>query len=213
MTIIPHISSLYSAPWVAWVLFALLFLLVVNPSPQVNVLVGLRSVFSHSERVYASHAREWGSEICSHLFRMGTVALAVLLLAGPIFHLTFTCFAKVLGVVVAVYSIQRLLMHAIGKVFVSQKNLDAALEQYNGICTMMCVCLYPMLILILNFPGSKSTPILCGSILALFLVLVLWKSIRLFYVKFLSVFYILLYIICLEVIPLAVIFTLAKQLL
>ena len=213
MTIIPHISSLYSAPWVAWVLFALLFLLIINPSPQVNILVGLRSVFSQSERVYASHAREWGSEICSHLFRMGTVAVAVLLLAGPIYHLAFASFAKVLGVVVAVYSIQRLLMNGVGKVFISQKNLDAALEQYNSICTMICVCLYPVLVVTLNFPGSKSAFVLCGSILALFLVLVLWKSIRLFYVKFLSILYILLYIICLEVIPIAMIFALAKQLL
>lgn len=206
----PHISSLYANPWMGWVLFGLLVLVVVNPSPQMNILVQLRGVFSHAERVYASHNREWGSEICSHVFRLGVVAVAVFLLVSPVMCDSILSFTKVFGVVIGVYALQRIILHAVGRIFVSQKKMDVAMEQYNGICTMVCLCLYPLLILSLNTTLSNLAQILCVGIFVMFIVFLFWKSIRLFYVKIICVLYILLYIICLEIMPLVVVLSLAK---
>lgn len=211
MTILPHITSIYASPWVAWVLFVLLVLIVLNPALRLNLLVGFQSMFSQSERVYTSHSRAWGSEICSHLFRLGVVAMGILLVLCPTQDIVFMMFMKILGIVFLVYLFQQMLLQLVGHVFLSRTHMDSALEQHGGIYTMTCVCVYPILIVLINLPTSGLAQILCCSLIVVFVVLLLWKSIRLFYKDILSVLYILLYILCLEILPLGVAFSLAAH--
>jgi hypothetical protein len=57
------------------------------------------------------------------------------------------------------------------------------------------------------------TNVVCCIVAGVFLLLVLLKSIQLLYKKMLSVFYILLYIISLEVVPLAATISIVKYVL
>ena len=209
---VSHISSIYANPWLGWVLFGLLFLAVLNPSMQANVWVVLRGMFSHSERAYSVHTQGWLSEICSHLFRIGVVAVAMLILAMPTGDVVFTTYAKVLAVVAVGYALQRLSLYGVGVVFLSRKYLEAAIEQYDGINALGCICLYPVLVLLINVPSARLAQILCMVVLIVFVGLLLWKSFRLFYVNILSILYILLYVICLEIIPIIAIFSLSQTL-
>ena len=81
MEIVEHISSVYANGWTGWVLLALLLLLLLNRSARMGVIGSVRSVFSQSERVYASQSRAWGSELCEYVFRLGVVSMAVWVLA------------------------------------------------------------------------------------------------------------------------------------
>ena len=207
MDILPHISSVYANSWMGWVMFVLLVLILLDSSKQYNLLMGVRSVVSQAERAY-TNSRAWGSEIGVRLFRLGVVSMAVWIIANnpsPI------AYAKVLALVGGVYALQRLLLRGVGQVFVSSKQRIAAIEQYNGICTMACVSLYPILLVLMNVTTPNLAQILCGIVLVLFIGLVVWKSIRLFYVNILSILYILIYIIYLEIIPIVVIISLAKN--
>lgn len=209
MDILPHISSVYANSWMGWVMFVLLVLILLDSSKQYNLLMGVRSVVSQAERAY-TNSRAWGSEIGVRLFRLGVVSMAVWILTiannpSPI------AYAKVLALVGGVYALQRLLLRGVGQVFVSSKQRIAAIEQYNGICTMACVSLYPILLVLMNVTTPNLAQILCGIVLVLFIGLVVWKSIRLFYVNILSILYILIYIIYLEIIPIVVIISLAKN--
>lgn len=214
MDILPHISSVYANSWMGWVMFVLLVLILLDSSKQYNLLMGVRSVVSQAERAY-TNSRAWGSEIGVRLFRLGVVSMAVWIIANspsPIANSPSPiAYAKVLALVGGVYALQRLLLRGVGQVFVSSKQRIAAIEQYNGICTMACVSLYPILLVLMNVTTPNLAQILCGIVLVLFIGLVVWKSIRLFYVNILSILYILIYIIYLEIIPIVVIISLAKN--
>ena len=217
MGIIPHISSVYANSWTGWVMFVLLVLILLDSSHQYNLLMGVRSVVSQAERAYTVHSRAWGSEIGVRLFRLGVVSMAVWILTiannpSPIANSQSPiAYAKILALVGGVYALQRLLLRGVGQVFVSSKQRIAAIEQYNGICTMACVSLYPILLVLMNVTTPNLAQILCGIVLVLFIGLVVWKSVRLFYVNILSILYILIYIIYLEIIPIMVIISLAKN--
>ena len=215
MEVIPHINSVYANSWTGWVMFVLLVLILLDSSHQYNLLMGVRSVVSQAERAYTVHSRAWGSEIGVRLFRLGVVSMAVWIIANsqsPIANSPSPiAYAKILALVGGVYALQRLLLRGVGQVFVSSKQRIAAIEQYNGICTMACVSLYPILLVLMNVTTPNLAQILCGIVLVLFIGLVVWKSIRLFYVNILSILYILIYIIYLEIIPIVVIISLAKN--
>ena len=217
MEVIPHINSVYANSWTGWVMFVLLVLILLDSSHQYNLLMGVRSVVSQAERAYTVHSRAWGSEIGVRLFRLGVVSMAVWILTiannpSPIANSQSPiAYAKILALVGGVYAMQRLLLRGVGQVFVSSKQRIAAIEQYNGICTMACVSLYPILLVLMNVTTPNLAQILCGIVLVLFIGLVVWKSVRLFYVNILSILYILIYIIYLEIIPIVVIISLAKN--
>ena len=221
MDMVPHILSVYANAWTGWVMLALLLLLVLNHSPQYSLIGSVKNVFSHAERVYGAQSRAWGSEVCEWLFRIGVLAMAVWILAIgngrldmgygrlAIGNGAMGC-AKVLALVLAVYVVQRLVLRGVGYVFVSRKQLSAAMEQYNAICSAACVCLYPIVLVVMNVPAAHLAQILCGAVLVAFVGMIVWKSIRLFYTNILSLLYILLYIIFLEIMPIMVIFSVAK---
>ena len=221
MDMVPHILSVYANAWTGWVMLALLLLLVLNHSPQYSLIGSVKNVFSHAERVYGAQSRAWGSEVCEWLFRIGVLAMAVWILAIGNGRLDMGYgrlaigngamgFAKVLALVLAVYVVQRLVLRGVGYVFVSRKQLSAAMEQYNAICSAACVCLYPIVLVVMNVPAAHLAQILCGAVLVAFVGMIMWKSIRLFYTNILSLLYILLYIIFLEIMPIMVIFSVAK---
>ena len=221
MDMVPHILSVYANAWTGWVMLALLLLLVLNHSPQYSLIGSVKNVFSHAERVYGAQSRAWGSEVCEWLFRIGVLAMAVWILAIGNGRLDMGYgrlaigngamgYAKVLALVLAVYVVQRLVLRGVGYVFVSRKQLSAAMEQYNAICSAACVCLYPIVLVVMNVPATHLAQILCGAVLVAFVGMIVWKSIRLFYTNILSLLYILLYIIFLEIMPIMVIFSVAK---
>lgn len=221
MDMVPHILSVYANAWTGWVMLALLLLLVLNHSPQYSLIGSVKNVFSHAERVYGAQSRAWGSEVCEWLFRIGVLAMAVWILAIGNGRLDMGYgrlaigngamgYAKVLALVLAVYVVQRLVLRGVGYVFVSRKQLSAAMEQYNALCSAACVCLYPIVLVVMNVPAAHLAQILCGAVLVAFVGMIVWKSIRLFYTNILSLLYILLYIIFLEIMPIMVIFSVAK---
>lgn len=214
MDMVPHILSVYANAWTGWVMLALLLLLVLNHSPQYSLIGSVKNVFSHAERVYGAQSRAWGSEVCEWLFRIGVLAMAVWILAIGNGRLAIgngaMGYAKVLALVLGVYIVQRLVLRGVGYVFVSRKQLSAAMEQYNAIFSAACVCLYPIVLVVMNVPAAHLAQILCGAVLVAFVGMIVWKSIRLFYTNILSLLYILLYIIFLEIMPIMVIFSVAK---
>lgn len=221
MDMVPHILSVYANAWTGWVMLALLLLLVLNHSPQYSLIGSVKNVFSHAERVYGAQSRAWGSEVCEWLFRIGVLAMAVWILAIGNGRLDMGYgrlaigngamgYAKVFALVLGVYVVQRLVLRGVGYVFVSRKQLSAAMEQYNAICSAACVCLYPIVLVVMNVPAAHLAQILCGAVLVAFVGMIVWKSIRLFYTNILSLLYILLYIIFLEIMPIMVIFSVAK---
>ena len=97
---------MYSATWVAWLLFILLILQVINQSTQNNLVVVLRNVFSRSERFYTNQTRNWMNEIVSTIFSIGVLGLGVYILVNQSAVIRFLTYLQVLGIVSLVYFLQ-----------------------------------------------------------------------------------------------------------
>jgi hypothetical protein len=171
----------------------------------------LQAVFSRAERTYSVRNREWMSELTLRLFRVGVLAMALLIWIQPQGEASLLNYAKALGILVAVYAVQTLLIYAVGAVFISSKRMDVAMEQYSAIRTLLCVGLYPILLLLTNLSLPSLPVIAYGIIFGLYIVALIAKGIQLFYAHILSILYILLYIVCLEVLPLLVSVAVAER--
>lgn len=201
MNDLPRISSLYSEPWVGWVMFALFAMALMNLIPQVAG-VTLQGLFSQSERTYSVRNRNWMSEVVLRIFRLGVVAMAVLVWVVPQGETSLLSYTKIIGVLLGVYALQALLMYVVGAVFVSSKRMDVAMEQHDAIRTLVCVGLYPILLLLTNFTSPILPQIAFGIVFVVYVLALLAKSIQLFYSHLLSILYIILYIVWLELLPL-----------
>lgn len=210
MDLLPRISSLYSQTWVFWVMFTLLAVAMLSLIPQAAAST-LQAVFSRAERTYSVRNREWMSELTLRLFRVGVLAMALLIWIQPQGEASLLNYAKALGILVAVYAVQTLLIYAVGAVFISSKRMDVAMEQYSAIRTLLCVGLYPILLLLTNLSLPSLPVIAYGIIFGLYIVALIAKGIQLFYAHILSILYILLYIVCLEVLPLLVSVAVAER--
>lgn len=197
---LPHISSLYSASWVSWVLFGLLVIGLSNPFVRM-VGVVWHGVFSQSERSYAPGTHNWMNEITLYVFQLGIASMLALLWGMPYDNLSLIVYVKVLGIVGGIYLIQTLLLHVIGYVFLSPKRKDVAMAQYGNIRTLVCVALFPIVLLLVNVSMPMASKVLFGTVITLFILVLLGKSIQLFYTHPLCILYIFLYILCLEILP------------
>ena len=198
-----HISSPISESWVYWILLLFFVLVAVNRSVRDGVVVALRNSFSHSERVYGGQSQNILAISTAWIFRVGVLAMAIYVLSYTSEQFTFMAYTKILGVVALIEVIRHILLLGVGWVFLSNNQLANGIGQLEIVRNVVCVLLLPVLLLLIRLNYPMLHFILLGIIGLAFTVLVIAKSTLLFYKNILSIFYILLYFIYLEIIPVA----------
>ena len=198
-----HISSPISESWVYWILLLFFVLVAVNRSVRDSVVVALRNSFSHSERVYGGQSQNILAISTAWIFRVGVLAMAIYILLYTSEQFTFMAYTKILGVVALIEVIRHILLLGVGWVFLSNNQLANGIGQLELVRNVVCVLLLPVLLLLIRLNYPMLHFILLGIIGLVFTVLVIAKSTLLFYKNILSIFYIFLYFIYLEIIPVA----------
>lgn len=198
-----HISSPISESWVYWILLLFFVLVAVNRSVRDSVVVALRNSFSHSERVYGGQSQNILAISTAWIFRIGVLAMAIYVLLYTSEQFTFMAYTKILGVVALIEVIRHILLLGVGWVFLSNNQLANGIGQLEIVRNVVCVLLLPVLLLLIRLNYPMLHFILLGIIGLAFTVLVIAKSTLLFYKNILSIFYIFLYFIYLEIIPVA----------
>ena len=198
-----HISSPISESWVYWILLLFFVLVAVNRSVRESVVVALRNSFSHSERVYGGQSQNILAISTAWIFRVGVLAMAIYVLSYTSEQFTFMAYTKILGVVALIEVIRHILLLGVGWVFLSNNQLANGIGQLELVRNVVCVLLLPVLLLLIRLNYPMLHFILLGIIGLAFTVLVIAKSTLLFYKNILSIFYIFLYFIYLEIIPVA----------
>lgn len=198
-----HISSPISESWVYWILLLFFVLVAVNRSVRDSVVVALRNSFSHSERVYGGQSQNILAISTAWIFRVGVLAMAIYILLYTSEQFTFMAYTKILGVVALIEVIRHILLLGVGWVFLSNNQLANGIGQLELVRNVACVWLLPVLLLLIRLNYPMLHFILLGIIGLAFTVLVIAKSTLLFYKNILSIFYIFLYFIYLEIIPVA----------
>ena len=198
-----HISSPISESWVYWILLLFFVLVAVNRSVRDSVVVALRNSFSHSERVYGGQSQNILAISTAWIFRVGVLAMAIYVLSYTSEQFTFMAYTKIFGVVALIEVIRHILLLGVGWVFLSNNQLANGIGQLELVRNVVCVLLLPVLLLLIRLNYPMLHFILLGIIGLAFTVLVIAKSTLLFYKNILSIFYIFLYFIYLEIIPVA----------
>ena len=198
-----HISSPISESWVYWILLLFFVLDAVNRSVRDSVVGALRNSFSQSERVYGGQSQNILAISTAWIFRVGVLAMAIYVLSYTSEQFTFMAYTKILGAVALIEVIRHILLLGVGWVFLSNNQLANGIGQLEIVRNVVCVLLLPVLLLLIRLNYPMLHFILLGIIGLAFTVLVIAKSMLLFYKNILSIFYILLYFIYLEIIPVA----------
>ena len=197
MEMITRISSPLSESWVAWVVLLLVLLWTLNSMFLPEISIVFRGLFSRGERTYSSSGGQ--IQLTTWLFRVGLSALVVQILLdnGDVFLLLD--YGVIVGIISVAFLVQWLLIRLVGGVFVSYRLLESALDQRTIVMNAFCGLL-PVVFLLSRF--EKVSEIVLVLLLVLYVGIVVVKFVQLFYRNLLSILYMLLYIISLEVVPL-----------
>ena len=199
---IVRIWSPNSAPWVMWVLFGLLLLALCVGFLGSDIAALARSLFSKSDRMYVDRNTQGILQtIIVQSFRIGVIALVGYLWIYTANDFAIVNYLLVVGIVASLLLVQWLLLKGIGNVFLPQKQLAIAMEQRSIVCNAMAMLLWPIA-LVMMYTGKEASIILCGIAGGVYVVLICVKYMQLFYQNVLSIGYMLLYVISLEVLPL-----------
>lgn len=199
---IVRIWSPNSAPWVMWVLFGLLLLALCVGFLGSDIAALARSLFSKSDRMYVDRNTQGILQtIIVQSFRIGVIALVGYLWIYNANDFAIVNYLLVVGIVASLLLVQWLLLKGIGNVFLPQKHLAIAMEQRSIVCNAMAMLLWPIA-LVMIYIGKEASTVLCGIAGGVYVVLICVKYMQLFYQNVLSIGYMLLYVISLEVLPL-----------
>lgn len=211
MEIVYRISSAVSGEWVAWVMFGLLLLMALNRFFVADIAEVVRGLYSRSERAYTDAS--WQSTILVWVYRIGVVALMGYLYLWSDKVSYGVDYLLVLVVVALVLLLRYALARLVGAVFLDRRQIESSFEFRASICNAICALLWPMALVVRACDNGAVTVAIGGVMLGLWVILLVWKGMQLYCKNLLSVFYILLYIISVEVLPiLGTVFAL-KQLL
>ena len=199
---VARILSPDSASWVMWVLFGLLLLALCVGFLGSDIAALARSLFSKSDRMYVDRNTQGILQTIIVLsFRIGVIALVGYLWIYNANDFAIVNYLLVVGIVASLLLVQWLLLKGIGNVFLTPKQLAIAMEQRSVVCNTMAMLLWPIA-LVMIYIGKEASTVLCGIAGGVYVVLICVKYMQLFYQNVLSIGYMLLYVISLEVLPL-----------
>lgn len=188
-------------------------LFVFNYSLRESIVIVVRNTFSHAERIYAGQTQNILTIVTSWIFRIGVAAMVIYFALCTSSTVSFLNYIKVIGITTVIAILRHLLTLGVGWVFLSRNQLTNGLGQLEPVRNLLCVLLLPILLLLLHLHYPLVCVVLLGLVLIGFTILVITKMLLLYYKDLLSVFYILLYITCLEILPIAGMVLWAKQIL
>lgn len=197
-------SSPLSEVWPAWLLLGLLLCLVIAEVLLTgNIRTSFRMLFTKLERVYGDSARSWVGRLCMDIFRAGTFTfvLYVSLYSRPPFSIMV--FFEIVGILLGVELVKQLASALVSYTFNIRRSYLLFRTQYSALLTVVCVMLYPIALLDLNWGYLPVMRLLPTPLLAALLVILIMKLIQDFYNGPKSLAYIMVYLFTVELIPLA----------
>lgn len=195
----------------AWALLVLLVLQALNRFFVADIAVVIRGLYSRAERAYSDAT--WQAKLLAWVYRIGVVAMVGYLYVWPDITRSGGDYLLAVGVVALALLFRYAIARFVGYVFLDRRQIESSFEFRACICNVICALLWPVALVMRASGNEVVAVVMCSVILALWVILLLWKGMQLYCKNLLSVFYILLYIISVEVFPiLGAVFAL-KQLL
>lgn len=202
MTEVPHILSPLATIWTSWVMLMVLICGALAEIFQSGVIVqSFSSLFSTNERTYHDAPKNWISQLLLYLFRMAIVGMAFYLSVHKEGMFLFSGYMWAMALVLGWTIVRGIVSVLVDYTFGISKRFAPVFVHYDNIWTVVCCCLYPILLVLLNIDKPKITWIVLGSVGILLFVLMMVKWIRVFFTGIRSLLYIILYVFTVEILP------------
>ncbi len=207
MNSIPRISSAFSEPWAAWVMFMLLIILALSETLQRGMmLTAFRNLSATKERsnlFNIAQTNTFGKWLL-YAYKIGIFSMFLLALLFREGTFTIRYFWLLAACVLALFVFKYLISRLLAYVFFTPQIFRTALYHYTNLTTCCAILLYPIVLLMLFMPQIGQIPLLllAATLLLFFTITLLIKIFHLFFHQILAGLYIFLYLCSLEVIPL-----------
>lgn len=209
---VSHILSAVSAPWCGWTMLVLLLCAVLAEWFQPGVIMQSPSgLQARKERMYKDAPTNFMGQLLIALFRIGTPAMALCLCFCPPDHVSFVAFSAVCGWIVAVSLVKMVCSALLNYTFSLSRHFGTPYEAYGNITTLAAVILYPVVLVLMHVSNSVVLHWMIGSVMALYLLALAYRTIRTYMVSFVSILYLVFYIATLEVLPMALLIYLSAK--
>ena len=193
-----------SAPWSGWTMMVLLICAVLSEWFQPGVIVqSPASLFARTDRTYKESPTNFMGQLLITVFRIGTIAMALSLCFCPNGHAPFAAFWVSCGWIVAALCIKLLCAVLIDYTFALNRRFGSVYEPYGDLITLGTIILYPIVLIMLHY----GTPFIAQWVVGVWTIvlLVVWgvRCARIYLVSPLAMFYIIVYVATLEILPIA----------
>lgn len=214
MNSIDIIYSPQEAHWVGWAIFLIMAIGVLGKcfSPTWLIESG-RAIFSQNERAYLENTQSLLRKLLQFIFRNSIISFVVYMFVyeqGPSYILSYL---KIFLLVMVVSFIKKAITFCVCYVFELEKTYNNYYIHYKNLQTLCCTLLYLALLFIVNFDFPM---VMYIYTLVVFVAYLICLVVRTYGIMTngtpLSILYILLYIVCLEVIPILFILSISKEL-
>ena len=212
MNKLPLISSPLSEAWPSWLMFGLLLCLVIAENLQPDTLrLSFRTAFSRMERMYGDSAVNFWGAVALTVFKIGVLALTLYLICYNRGDFSFLTFGWITVCIIAFVMVKSICSWMLTYVFDLKPYTALYLPQYSSLWTALCVILYPCLLIMINVGDNSFMKWIILVFAILFGAAVLVKLVQHYYNGLPSLGYIILYLVTLEIIPVAAVITGVKQ--
>lgn len=166
------------------------------------------NLFTKAERSYGDSPMQYIGQAWLFVFRIGVVSMAVCLFTYRGGTFALARYGIIAGAVCAMEVVKYLLCRLLNYTFRFPHRFSTLFAHYTYVNTTVCCVLYPLLLLIIRLDVPRFSVVSLCVAAGAFVALLFVKWLRVFMKDVLSFFYILLYVLTIEVLPFLVIIVL-----
>ena len=214
-----HPSFSQNQNWTFIVLFVLFGIMIFSLARSSGLLLEtIKSFFQVKERTSLfskTTLKDFRFRIFLVLFSVGVFSLYAHVVNNPIGNdFQLTQFSYFFGITLLFFILKNFVFEIVGYVFLNFSELKVAKEIYFNIVSFLGLILFPLVVtrIYIEYNCIDTIDLLFVFSLVLSYLLLLIKIIQIFLHKILALFYILLYLCTLEILPLSVLFKVYKLL-
>lgn len=201
------ISTPISEAWPMWLMFFLLMCIVSAEILQPGTLqTAFRSTFTRMERTFGDRATNFMGSLFLNTFRLGILAMALYVITFHGTSFSIVTYGYIVLLILAVILIKFIFSWLVSYTFEMRRTTTVFLPQYDNLWTILCLILYPLILIYINILNNMFLHWASIVALTLFMALVIFKLLQNFYSGPRSLLYLILYILTLEFLPFGTMF-------
>lgn len=197
------VSSPLTEIWPCWILLAYLVLILFCVSRQPAILQDtIHSLLSKMDRSYNDTNTDRLTNLLIGIVRVGLIAFVIDLML-PQQGFSILTYLMVAGAVAAFEICKKGITKMVSFVFELYRLYADPNTQYQGLWNLVAALFFPIILLGINYGTTPFFYWAIGIVMATYMLVLLIKMIQNYVTKPMSFVYILLYIVTIEVLPIA----------